>query len=152
HSPNGPINDLASLKIQAGEKTLPWKRDEVDLYSFHVDVPDGTQEIHLSLDYLAPADIGSDHYTTVPVTPNLAIIHAYTILLYPHGSAARDMPVHAQLKLPEGWKAGTALPIESESGATTTFQTVSLETLADSPILSGRYYKEIPLGMIGGAP
>ena len=54
--------------------------------------------------------------------------------------------------MPEGWKAGTAVPIENESGSTTTYQTVSLEMLADSPVLCGRYFKEIPLGTVSGAP
>src|SRR4029078_7580692 len=29
HGPNGPINDLAGLRITAGEKNIPWQRDEV---------------------------------------------------------------------------------------------------------------------------
>src|SRR5919197_947011 len=39
HMPNGPINDLSGLKIQADGKPIAWKRDDVDLYAFHCTVP-----------------------------------------------------------------------------------------------------------------
>jgi predicted metalloprotease with PDZ domain len=151
HAPNGPINDLAGLKIEAGDKPLAWRRDDIDLYAFHVTVPEGADAVHVSLDYLAPGTSDPDPYTSVPTTPNLAIIHWYTLLLYPQGRPVHDLPVHARLTLPEQWKAGTALPIESESGSAINFQTVSLETLADSPVLCGCYFKEIPLGSQAGA-
>ncbi|HTQ40505.1 MAG TPA: PDZ domain-containing protein [Pirellulales bacterium] len=152
HGPNGPINDLAGLKIEAAEKPLPWKRDDVDLYSFHIVVPKGVDSIQVSLDYLAPGTDDADRFTSVPTTPNMAIIHWYTLLLYPQGKAAHDIPVHAKLTLPPQWKLATALPLETEAAPTTTFQTVPLETLADSPVLCGRYLKEISLGASGGAP
>src|SRR4051794_5581847 len=41
HAPNGPIADLAGLAIRAGGRTVPWRRDDLDLYAFHVTVPDG---------------------------------------------------------------------------------------------------------------
>ncbi|HEY2759129.1 MAG TPA: PDZ domain-containing protein [Pirellulales bacterium] len=151
HAPNGPINDLASLKIEANSKPLSWQRDNVDLYAFHVTVPDGAETIHVSLDYLAPGTQESDRYSDVTTTPNLCIIHWYTLLLYPEGRVVHDIPIHARLTLPTGWKSGTALPIETDSGTTINYQTVSLETLADSPVLCGRYFKEIPLGRQAGA-
>src|SRR4029077_7772663 len=35
HGPTGPIADLAGLKLQAGGKAVPWKRDDIDMYAFH---------------------------------------------------------------------------------------------------------------------
>src|SRR5205823_2020624 len=32
HSPSGPINDLSGLKLKAAGKSIPWQRDELDLY------------------------------------------------------------------------------------------------------------------------
>src|SRR4029079_4530702 len=152
HGPNGPINDLTGLKITVGEKNVPWQRDDIDLYAFHINVPAEAESIDVSLDYLGPASKEASTYTSLPTTPSLAIVHWYTLLLYPQGQPAREIKFHAKLTVPEGWKAGTALPIENESGNTTTYQTVSLETLADSPALCGRYFKEIPLGTVSGAP
>ena len=44
------------------------------------------------------------------------------------------------------------MPVESKNGDVTQFKTVSLETLADSPALCGRHFKEIPIGPKGGPP
>ena len=85
HGPNGPINDLTGLKITAGEKTLAWQRDDVDLYAFHITVPSEADSIEVSLDYLGPASKEASTYTSLPTTPSLAIVHWYTLLLYPQG-------------------------------------------------------------------
>src|SRR5579884_3691239 len=34
HAPNGPITDVAGLKLEAGGKTLTWKRDPTDMFAF----------------------------------------------------------------------------------------------------------------------
>jgi predicted metalloprotease with PDZ domain len=49
------------------------------------------------------------------------------------------------LKVPDGWKFGTALEPTSPVGVQTSFKTVSLEQLIDSPVLAGRYFREVPL-------
>jgi hypothetical protein len=35
HGPNGPIADLTGLKFEGGGKTIPWKRDLLDVFAFH---------------------------------------------------------------------------------------------------------------------
>jgi predicted metalloprotease with PDZ domain len=54
--------------------------------------------------------------------------------------------------LPAGWKFGCALPFESDKNGKTTFETTTLERLCDSPILCGKYYKEVPIGPKDGGP
>ena len=49
------------------------------------------------------------------------------------------------ITLPSDWKFGTALDKDGGSGLTTTFKTVSLEQLVDSPVLAGRYFREVAL-------
>ena len=39
HAPDGPIVDLAGLKFSASGKTLKWRRDLLDGYTLHVEVP-----------------------------------------------------------------------------------------------------------------
>jgi predicted metalloprotease with PDZ domain len=152
HAPNGPIAALSGLKIFAGDKPVTWERDDVDMYAFHITVPDGADAIDVAFDYLAPSGKGNRFSDAPPTTPNVAIVLWYMLVVYPQGVPVHDLPVHAQLTVPEGWKVGTALPIEVESGSTTTFQTASLEMLADSPALCGRFFKEIPLGTKAEAP
>ena len=39
HGPTGPIINLAGLKFTGNGKTIPWRRDDVEMYAFHLDVP-----------------------------------------------------------------------------------------------------------------
>src|SRR5690349_7017525 len=151
HMPNGPINDLSGLKIQAGGRPVPWKRDDVDLYAFHCMVPEGADAVEVALDYLGPT-AKEGFSASASMTARLAILNWHLVLVYPKTAPVRQQRVRASLTLPRGWKLGTPLPIESTSGAVTQFQTVSLETLADSTVLCGAYLKEVPLGPAQGPP
>ena len=86
------------------------------------------------------------------MTPQLAIVNWYMVLLYPKGQPLRDLQVKADITLPKGWKLGTALPIDAVKDGRTQFKTVSLEMLADSPALCGKHLKEVPLGPADGPP
>jgi predicted metalloprotease with PDZ domain len=151
HMPNGPINDLSGLKIQAGGRPLAWKRDDVDLYAFHCTVPEGADAVVVTLDYLGPT-AKEGYSASASMTDRLAILNWHLVLVYPKTDPAGEQRVRASLTLPKEWKLGTALPIEATRGATTQFQTVSLETLADSTVLCGAYLKEVPLGPPEGPP
>ena len=61
HAPDGPIANLTGLKFSADGKTIPWDRDLLDVFTFHVDVPTGAEHLDISFDYLEPA--GSGAYT-----------------------------------------------------------------------------------------
>src|SRR5579862_9646164 len=41
HGPTGPLANISQIRVSANGHTLPWHRDVVDLYAFHVDVPSG---------------------------------------------------------------------------------------------------------------
>jgi predicted metalloprotease with PDZ domain len=151
HQPSGPIGDLSGLKLMAAGKPVAWRRDDIDMYAFHCTVPDGADAIEASVEYLIPGDKGG--YGAGPATSaEIAIVNWYLVTLYPKGKPVREIPIHAKLTVPEGWQAGTALPVESHSGNVTQYKTVSLEMFADSPALCGRYYREVPLGPKEGPP
>jgi predicted metalloprotease with PDZ domain len=151
HQPNGPINDLSGLKIQASGKAITWKRDDLDLHAFHCTVPEGADAVEVSLDYLGnPTKEG--YSAGASMTARLAVLNWHVVLMYPKGTPVREQRIRASLTLPQGWSAGTALPIETSKGTTTQFQTVSLERLADSTVLCGQYLKEVPLGPKEGPP
>src|SRR5439155_306018 len=67
------------------------------------------------------------------------------LVLYPRSQASDHLEITAQLRLPEGWKFGTALPVAKTSGGSVEFKTVSLTTLVDSPVLAGRHFRRIDL-------
>jgi predicted metalloprotease with PDZ domain len=151
HQPNGPIADLSGLKVRAGGRDVAWKRDDLDLYAFHCTVPEGADAVEVTFDYLAPtAKVG--YSAGASMTARLAVLNWHLVLMYPKGRPVREQQVRASLTLPAGWKAGTALPVDSTQGATTQFKTVSLEELADSPVLCGAYFKEVSLGPAEGPP
>src|SRR5438132_14049702 len=81
HAPSGPINDLGGLRISAGGQPLVWKRDSVELFAFHIDVPPGAHSVDLRLDFLSPAENGTN--SAVSATSELAILTWNQLVLYP---------------------------------------------------------------------
>ncbi len=147
HGPTGPIADLAGLKMHADGKAVRWRRDDVDMYAFHCTVPNGARQLEVALDLLAAERGGF-----LDATQNIAVVRWNQVLLYPKGKPIQAIEFQAALKIPAGWKLSTALPIESNDGETTHFRPVSLETLVDSPVIAGRYHREIRLGSGEPAP
>jgi predicted metalloprotease with PDZ domain len=145
HAPDGPVIDLAGLKFSAGGKTLKWRRDLLDGFTLHVEVPGGVTEIAAELDFLSPATFEGGFSAGSSATDKLAIISWNQVLLYPKGFKSDDINYSATLKLPDGWKFGTPLPISSQSGNEIHFATVSLTTLVDSPVITGEFLKVVPL-------
>ncbi len=144
HAPNGPISDLTGLHFRAGEKEITWRRDDADMYAFHLDVPPNTSNLEVSFDYLLPND--TDAQPTGPsATAQLALLSWYTALLYPEGKKSDDLTVAATLTLPRGWKFGTALPVAKQTGEEIEFQPASLTTLVDSPVIAGAFVRTIEL-------
>jgi predicted metalloprotease with PDZ domain len=144
HGPSGPIVDLAGLKIAAAGRAIPWRRDTVDMFTFHCEVPPGAAGVEVALDFLSPA--AAEGFTAgASATSQLAVISWNQMLLYPAGPAADELTYSASLKLPPGWKYGTALQVVSDDGQTIRFGPVSLTTLVDSPVIAGAIFKKLPL-------
>src|ERR1700756_320615 len=145
HAPDGPVIDLAGLFFKANGASLKWRRDLLDGLTIHVEVAAGVQEVEGVLDLLSPATLESGFSAGSSATAKLAVISWNPVLLYPKGWKADEINYIASLKLPEGWKFGTPLPIASQSGNEIHFSTVSLTTLVDSPVITGEYLKVVPL-------
>ena len=144
HGPTGPIVDLAGLKITANGKPLAWRRDDVDMYPFHLDVPQGVSTLEVSLDYLGPVK-EEGFSSAASATQELAMISWNQLLLYPQGKSPRELTYAASLRLPAGWKFATALEVGSQTGDTLEFKPVPLNLLIDSPVLSGAHFRVVPL-------
>ena len=72
-----------------------------------------------------------------------------TVVLYSAGMPAQQQMFEAKLKLPEGWKFGTSLPISKQSGNQIAFKPISLDMLVDSPVIAGQYYRAIDITPAG---
>jgi len=145
HAPDGPVVDLAGLKFSASGNMLKWRRDLLDGFTLHVDVPAGVNEIDAELDFLSPATFEGGFSAGSSATDKMAMISWNQVLLYPKGWKSDDINYTASLKLPEGWKFGTPLPISNQSGNEIQFSTVSLTTLVDSPVITGEFLKVVKL-------
>ncbi|HEY1965902.1 MAG TPA: M61 family peptidase, partial [Acidobacteriaceae bacterium] len=144
HGPTGPIDDLTGLVFTANGQQIPWRRDDVDMYAFHIDVPAGATELKIKLDFLATAS-PTGYSSGASTSASLAMLSWNTVLLYPEGANASDVMVTPSARIPQGWQYGTALTKKSGGSYDPAFETVSLEQLVDSPLLSGRYFREWPL-------
>jgi predicted metalloprotease with PDZ domain len=144
HAPDGAIDDLVGLKFTAGGKTVPWRRDAVDQFAFHLTVPEGVTTLDVSLDFLSA--IGQGGFSSASSeTAHLGIYSWNQVLLYPQGARTDDVMFRASMQLPAGWKSGTSLQIAKQNGDTTEYAPVSLTTLVDSPVIAGQYLREVPL-------
>ena len=137
HGPDGPLAGLTGLKFEADGKTIPWKRDLLDVFTFHVDVPAGVSRLEAKYDFIEP-DGGS-------ATDKLMILEWNEAVLYPAGVPSHELIYEAKLVMPEGWKFGTPLPVASQSGNQVSFKPISLDLLVDSPVVTGEYYRAIDL-------
>jgi predicted metalloprotease with PDZ domain len=144
HRPTGPIDNLAGIVMRANGQDLPWRRDDVDMYGFHVEVPSGVSQLEVSLDFLAtPGDTGSDENGAT--SANMTVLEWNSVVLYPAHIPVAQLPIQASLTVPADWKLGTALSIVAQKGLETSFGPVSVEQLVDSPVITGRYFREFPL-------
>jgi predicted metalloprotease with PDZ domain len=145
HGPTGPIVDFVGLKISANGQPVRWRRDSVDMFAFHMNVPESAKQLDVQADFLAAA-APSGFSAGASTSANLLLLSWNEIVLYPQGAKAADVLVKPSLKLPLGWKYGTALTTDSGAGSNVlSFAEVPLEELVDSPVLAGLYFKEIPL-------
>jgi predicted metalloprotease with PDZ domain len=134
HSPSGPISKLAGLKISDAGRPLEWRRDPVDVFAFHVEVPTGVTSLTAAFQFLAPTDANQGRIVT---TPDMLNLQWNTVALYPAGYYVRRLVYAASARLPAGWRAATALPVAAQEGATITFEPVPFDTLVDSPVFAG---------------
>lgn len=142
HAPRGPINLLSGIEIRAGGEVLEWRRDPVNVYAFHVDVPASTSALDLTFQFVSPTQTNQGR---VVVTREMLNLQWEVALLYPAGHYASRIRVAPSVKLPEGWRFATTLDGAVTSGDTTRFAETDLETLVDSPLFAGKHYRLIDL-------
>jgi predicted metalloprotease with PDZ domain len=144
HGPTGPVDNFTGITFIANGQTLPWTRDPVDMFTFHVQIPADVSKLEAKVDFLATA-APSGFSAGASTNANLAVLSWNEFTLYPAGMPAADVTFEPSVKLPDGWKFGTALAESSSEGDLIHFRPVSLEMLVDSPLLTGRFFKEVAL-------
>ncbi len=154
HAPNGPIANIVGIVFYANGQPIPWRRDDVNLYEFHVDVPAGVTNIHVHLDNIVNGR----------VTREMSVLEWEKLMLYPAHVPVKDIAIEPSVTVPAGWGIGTALVptgtptapppttglLEqyhqpAASATTQHFAVTTVEQLEDSPVITGKYFHEFPL-------
>lgn len=146
HAPDGPIEQQAGFIIttSAGER-VKWERDPLDMFTYHITVPAGATALSMKMDFLATA-AASGFSAGASTSANLALLSWNELIVYPANTKSADVMVTPSITIPSGWHFGTALePTNGTNGPQASFKTVTLEQLVDSPVLAGRWFKEIAL-------
>lgn len=141
HSPTGPINDLVGLKLSAGGKPIAWRRDDVEMFAFHCEIPPGVAVLDVTFD-----DLSQPESTA---SAKLARIKWNRLLVYVQGMSSDAISVKASLKLPAGWHFASALPVAGERNDELQFKEVSLTQLVDSPAIIGSNFRKLSLSSTG---
>jgi predicted metalloprotease with PDZ domain len=142
HAPRGPINLLSGLEIRADGEQLAWRRDPVNVFAFHVDVPAGASALDLTFQFVSPTQSNQGR---IAVTREMLNLQWEVALLYPAGHYASQIRVVPTLKLPQGWSFAAALDGADTAGDTTRFAETDLATLVDSPLFAGQHYRLVDL-------
>ena len=90
----GPIGQqvgLVSTAHQDGLSTcirIPWERDSIDLYLYHIKVPRGITAIEVKTDFITSAIDGIGAGST---DANIAVLNWNTVLLYPYAGPSTQV-------------------------------------------------------------
>ncbi|HEY5382222.1 MAG TPA: M61 family peptidase [Acidobacteriaceae bacterium] len=141
HGPTGRVTDVVNLTFTANGKTLLWRRDDVDMYGFHLTVPAGATSVHVHLDSVV----------TARASDKIAVLEWERLMMYPAHVPVAKIPIQPTVIVPAGWGIGTALtPTGSydpnaKVGGPTEFAATTVEQLEDSPVIAGEYFHEFAL-------
>jgi predicted metalloprotease with PDZ domain len=135
HSPDGPIEEIMGLEFSAGGQRLAWQRDELDKFTFHLTVPAGANQIDIRFQFPE-----RDRATT-----NLLDLTWDHVALYQANYPTKVQTYQPTLVIPADWRYGTALETAKRDGTTVNFKPVPFNTLVDSPVIAGKYFRQLDI-------
>ncbi len=144
HAPFQHVGQIANLTFRARGRVLNWRRDLVSPDVFHIQLPVGAKTLQADFDFLLslPGDGLSDF------SRHLLVIRWNLYTLYIASQPVSKIPVVASVILPTEWHFGCAIPEKrgiTSGGHIVHLQKASLETLIDSPLLTGQFMRRIEL-------
>ncbi|WP_293907349.1 peptidase M61 [Phenylobacterium sp.] len=149
HSPRNALYDLAGLVVRVGGQVIPWTRDPVQVFAFHVTPPPGAGSLEVEFQYLSPT---AGDQGRVVMTPEMLNAQWLNLAVYPAGYFSRRIQIEPSIRLPAGWGYGTALETAAVENGVIRFKPVEFDTLMDSPMFAGRYFKQYDLDTSGKSP
>ena len=148
HGPTGPITDLTGLTMSAAGHPVEWRRDDEDMFAFHLEVPAGVDAVDVDLDFLLPPNSG-EFSSGGSSTAQLLDLNWNQVLLYPKGSKPNELQYSGK------WRYCCPTAGSSGDGAHVLgrwkigylpFAPVSCwKPWWDSPLIAGAYFRRIDL-------
>ncbi|MDB5495350.1 MAG: putative protease with the C-terminal domain, partial [Phenylobacterium sp.] len=89
HSPRNALYGVAGLTIRANGQVVPWIRDPVEVFAFHVTPPAGAERLDVEFQFLSPTATDQGR---VLMTPEMLSAEWITLALYPAGYFMRRIP------------------------------------------------------------
>lgn len=148
HGPRGPLAELVDIRFLVDGKPVAWRRDPVEVYAFHVDLPaddrsGGARELVAKFIHTSPLQSSEGRVT---VTREMLNLQWEKMSLYPAGHYVRRIKVKPSVTLPQGWTAAAALDGQTVAGDRVSWAETDYETLVDSPIFAGAHFRKWDLG------
>ena len=143
HRPSGTMQALADVRFFVGGKLIPWHRDLVNVYAFHLDLPTGASEVVAKFIHTSPLQPSEGQIT---MTREMLNLEWDRMSLYPAGHYVRQIRIKPKVTLPQGWTMAGALDGKTQSGAEVSWAETDYETLIDSPLYAGVNFKRFELG------
>ncbi|MEO5598479.1 MAG: peptidase M61, partial [Novosphingobium sp.] len=143
HKAAGSIDKLADLHFIVDGKEVQWQRDPVEVYAFHLSLPDGARSVEARFIHTAPLQSAEGRVT---MTPEMLNLQWDRMSLYPAGHYVRQIRVRPSVTFPAGWTVFTALDGQSAVGGKVKWAEVAYDTLVDSPVFAGLHARKWDLG------
>lgn len=143
HSDSGTIDQIAALRFTVAGQPARWRRDPVEVYAFHVELPAGATTVTASFIVTSPLQ---EKEGRVTMTPDMLNLQWDRMSLYPAGHYVRQIRIRPAVTLPAGWEVAGALDGRQRQQNTVTFAETDYETLVDSPLFAGRHFRREDLG------
>jgi len=141
HTPDGEIEKILGLEFTAGGQRVEWHRDELDKFTFLLTIPAGADRLEIRFEFPARDRI----------TANLMDLTWDNVALYQAGSPTKLQIYEPTIVIPVDWKFATALETTKRDGTSITFKSVPFNTLVDSPVIAGKYFRSVDVTPTGAS-
>ena len=99
HAPRGAINLLSGIEMRANGELLAWRRDPLNVFAFHVDVPAGVNALDLTFQFVSPTQTNQGR---IVATREMLNLQWEMVLLYPAGHYAARIRIVPTLQAAGG--------------------------------------------------
>ncbi|WP_417591100.1 M61 family metallopeptidase [Parasphingorhabdus sp.] len=138
HAPRGEIEKVTGLEFSANGKKLAWIRDDLDVFAFHLTIPENVDAVTAKFQFVSATTSSHGRIVMAPAMLNL---RWHQVSLYPAGYYVRQIPVEATAIYPDGWQAASAMRPKLRTGSTIVYEKTDYDTLVDSPVFAGQFFQ-----------